>query len=89
MGLTRGKDKSFWLLDRDPKDLETVWGGSARQLVPAMRYTLSDSRPDFPVASRMTWGSDLMLGKIGGPARGCAARWQRYAAGWWLATVAA
>ena len=65
MGLVQGKTTSSWVLDRDPNDLETVWGGSVRQLVPAIRHTLSDRRPDFPVASTLTWGSDLSLSKLG------------------------
>jgi len=71
MGLVQGETKSQWLLDRDPNDLETVWGGSARQLIPAVRYTLSDRHADFPVASNLQWGGDLSLGKLDGPASGC------------------
>lgn len=73
MGLVQGKTTSSWMLDRDPNDLETVWGASARQLIPAIRYTLNDLRPDFPVASTLAWGSDLSLGKLDGPAHGCLA----------------
>jgi hypothetical protein len=71
MGLTQGDAKDLWKLDRDPKDLETVWGGSVRFLIPALRYTLTDPSPAFPVASTMDWGKDLSLGKLPGPAHGC------------------
>lgn len=70
MGLVQDATGAAWLLDRDPNDLETVWGSSARQLIPAIRYALSDPRAAFPVAAKMTWGRDLALGRLDGPARG-------------------
>jgi hypothetical protein len=71
MGLVQGDEKGLWKLDRDPNDLETVWGGSARQLVPAIRYVLADRAAAFPVASTLTWGRDLALGKLPGASSGC------------------
>ena len=71
MGLAQGDEKGLWKLDRDPGDLETVWGGSARRLVPAIRYTLADPAANFPVASTLTWGRDRALGKLPGKAHGC------------------
>jgi hypothetical protein len=71
MGLTRSNEKHVWKLDKDPNDLETVWGGSARRLVPAIRYTLSDPAAQFPVAAALAWGKDIELGRLAGPAHGC------------------
>jgi hypothetical protein len=34
MGLTQTDSKTAWKLDHDPNDLETVWAGSARRLIP-------------------------------------------------------
>ena len=70
-GLTKGGEKSAWTLGADPRDLETVWGGSARRLIPAIRYVLSDPAAEFPVASTMAWGKDLPLGKLPGKAHEC------------------
>jgi hypothetical protein len=70
MGLAEA-GKGAWKLDKDPSDLETVWGGSVRQLIPAIRYVLKDSSPAFPVASAMNWGRDVSLGKLAGKAHGC------------------
>lgn len=70
IGLTDGGNDT-WIADRDPRDLETVWGGSARQLVPAIRYVLRESGADFPVEAALTWRADGLLGKLAGPARGC------------------
>jgi hypothetical protein len=71
VGLTQSDARNVWKLDRDPNDLETVWGGSAQRLVPAIRYALSDPAASFPVAATLTWGRDLALGKLAGAARGC------------------
>jgi hypothetical protein len=71
MGATQTDDKSVWKLDRDPNDLETVWAGSARQLLPAIRYVLADPAAAFPVASTLKWAGDLSLGKMAGDAYGC------------------
>ena len=70
MGLTH-LNGNVWKLDEDPNGLETVWGGSARTLIPAIRYTSSDPAPEFPVAANLAWGNDLALGQLGGPAHGC------------------
>lgn len=73
MGLTQGDQAGVWGLDSDANEnaLETVWGGSARRLVPAIRYALGDPAASFPVASTLTWSRDLSLGKLAGNAHGC------------------
>lgn len=70
-GLTGGGEKGAWRIGSDPKELETVWGGSARRLIPAIRYVLGDPAASFPVASAMSWGEELSLGKLPGKAQGC------------------
>jgi len=60
-----------WLLDKDREDLFAVWAGSARMLAEATRYVLAEPSASFPVRSEITWGSDLCLGKLAGPANGC------------------
>jgi len=70
-GLTEAGEKGAWKVGSDPKELETVWGGSARRLIPAVRYVLIDPAAGFPVASAMSWGDELSLGKLPGKAHGC------------------
>lgn len=73
MGVTAGDGKGNWKLDADKNDLETVWGASARLLIPAIRYALKDPAAAFPVASAMTWDRGVSLGKLAGKAHGCLA----------------
>jgi len=67
--VVRQKDK--WCLDRDKRDLFSVWAGSAPLLAEAARYVLADPAASFPVRSDITWGSDLALGKLPGRVNGC------------------
>jgi hypothetical protein len=71
VGLTEGQAANTWTVGPDPNALETVWGGSARRLIPAIRYTLNDPAAEFPVASEMTWGKNVSLGQLPGKAHGC------------------
>jgi len=57
-----------WALDRDKQDLFAIWAGSARMLAAATRYVLANPGADFPVRSRIHWGSDAHLGKLKGEA---------------------
>ncbi len=70
LGLAQGDTSGAWRLGEDPKQLETVWGGSARYLVPAVRYVLDDPRAAFPVEAELEWGDQLSLGALDGPAHG-------------------
>jgi hypothetical protein len=70
IGLTQTDTATVWTMDRDPHDLETVWGSSARQLVPAIRYALGDPAASFPVATTLKWSRDVALGKLAGAAHG-------------------
>jgi hypothetical protein len=65
------RQRGKWYLDKDRRDLFAVWAGSARMLAEATRYVLAEPSASFPVRSEMTWGSDLRLGKLSGPANGC------------------
>jgi hypothetical protein len=62
-------DKLF--LDKDGRELGTVWAGSARMLAAAARYVEKDPTAAFPVKSNIVWGSELNLGKLAGRANGC------------------
>ncbi len=68
-GLIRtGEDR--WDLVADPDDLETVWAGSASQLLRAVEYVLSDRSAEFPVESGLTWIDSEDLGELKGDAHG-------------------
>jgi hypothetical protein len=68
-GLIRiGPDQ--WDVVADPDDLETVWAGSADQLLRAVQYVLSDRGASFPVGSELTWIDSEKLGTLKGDARG-------------------
>jgi hypothetical protein len=71
IGLTQGTDSGTWKMDKDPNDLETVWGGSARKLLPAIRYALGDPSASFPVTSALEWQRDAPMGQLAGNAHGC------------------
>ncbi len=59
-----------WYLEDDDRDLETVWGGSARTLAKAVRYVRDDRRPEFPVEEQVDWADERQLGQLAGPAHG-------------------
>ncbi len=71
-----GQGKNAWKLypaegGEQTGPLETVWNGSARQLVRAARYARAHPRAEFPVSSGLTWSGAKLLGVLDGPARGC------------------
>ncbi len=65
------RQQGKWYLDKDERDLFSVWAGSARMLAEATRYVLAEPSASFPVRSEITWGSDLHLGKLSGRPNGC------------------
>ena len=71
LGLTQTDGKGRWTLDADPDNLETVWGASARLLVPAIRYVTSTAGANFPVEAHLTWADEAALGTLTEPATGC------------------
>jgi hypothetical protein len=69
--LSAQKDK--WEVAEDSLDISSVWGGSARMLVEAVRYTVQEPGAYFPVQSDLRWGGERALGKLKGRATGCLA----------------
>ncbi len=71
-GLIRtGQDQ--WDVVADPDDLETVWAGSADQLLRAVRYVLDDRGASFPVGSDLAWIDSEKLDTLQGDAHGALA----------------
>lgn len=60
-----------WRIEREKRDMFSVWAGSAPMLARAARYVESDPAAAFPVKSLMTWGLDLSLGQVQGKVNGC------------------
>jgi hypothetical protein len=61
------------VLDRDGREMGSVWAGSARMLAAATRYVEKDPTAAFPVKCDIGWGGDLNLGKLRGRANRCVA----------------
>lgn len=65
--------KGRWRLDKDQRDLVSVWAGSARLLARAAERAVADPTLTFPVACSLRWAGERHLGRLKGPANGCTA----------------
>jgi len=58
-------------IDKDVLDIFSVWAGTARRMVDAVKYAVENPNATFPVTVESQWGTGQSVGKLHGAASGC------------------